>query len=76
MNTVRPITNAELAAVQRAERLLRESLGLLVEADCPRTAERVRRAIKSAGGAVRHAYRRLDAASTNTCADHAKGRAR
>jgi hypothetical protein len=42
----------------RAQELLREARDLCIQADAPRTTARVRGAITSVGGAIRHAIGR------------------
>lgn len=53
-HTLKPATIQQVADVRHAVELLRTSRNLLVSADCPRSAERVRLALKSAEGALRH----------------------
>lgn len=55
---LRPATANDVAEVRYAVSLLREARDLLVSADCPQAARKVRRALKSAEGAERHVLRR------------------
>ena len=63
---MRTATEAQVEAVERAERLLRSALLALGDADCPRTADRVRAALRSCGGARRHAGHRLARTAAGT----------
>lgn len=45
----------DIQRIKNAEQLLRQARDLLVLASAPRAAEKVRRAIKSVGGAIRNA---------------------
>ena len=56
--TIAPADAAQVEAARRAVALLREARDLLVHAGSPRAADRVRLALTSAGGAVRHVERR------------------
>lgn len=58
---LRPADQASVYCVNIAAKLLRDALEMLKVADCPRAAEKVRRALKSTDGARRHANRRLAA---------------
>lgn len=62
MSELRPMTETQSEALNAARRILKVALGLLKNADCPASADAVRRAIKSADGARRHADRRRRAA--------------
>lgn len=56
--TIRPITWEQRQALARAWEHLRAARDELRVADCPRTLDKVRRALKSADGAHRHAVHR------------------
>ena len=58
---VKPATQAQADALQRALRSLRDARYCLMFADCPQAADATRRALKSAEGAERHMLRRLQA---------------
>lgn len=55
---MKPATTAEQDSARMALVKLREALALLTICDSPKTAARVRAAIKSCEGAVRHIDRR------------------
>lgn len=55
---IQPADDATVAAARLALERLREARNLLELAGAPRAADRVRLAITSAGGAVRHAESR------------------
>lgn len=58
---LKPATRAQVGAAQRAVWALENARDLLVEAECPKAAAAVRRALKSAQGALNHASRRMGA---------------
>ena len=64
MPTLRRCSTYQKRAAEQCEALLRDALKLAKIADSPRTIQRIRLAIKSAGGAVRHAHRRFNARPT------------
>jgi hypothetical protein len=55
---LRPITATQRLALERAIELLKAARIHAAHADCPNLTDAIRRAIKSAGGAERHARRR------------------
>lgn len=57
-----PIDPTPESMAREAESLLRRARDLLAQAGAPRAADKVRAAIKSAGGAVRHAQGKADRA--------------
>lgn len=63
-----PASPGDQAAVERALQLLRDARILLASANAPRSAERVRLAITSTGGALRHVRRRRAAGDPQACA--------
>ena len=59
MAKIRPATEVQRMACIHARDLLARALRELDVADCPQTKKKVRSAIKSCDGAIRHLYRRL-----------------
>ena len=55
---IRPASQFQLRAVEKSRRLLSDALTCAKAADCPRLCRRIRAAISSAKGAVRHANKR------------------
>lgn len=55
---LKPATQVHLSLVVSATFRLREARQLLVAAGCEKSAEKVRAALKSAAGALRHVQRR------------------
>ena len=64
MSTLRRCNTYQLRCAEKCVQLLSDALTLAKMADSPRTAMRIRAALKSAGGAVRHAHRRFYARQT------------
>lgn len=62
---LRPASKMDVARVEVALDVLRGALFQLTEAGCPKAAAKVRQAITSTDGALRHARRRLAAQETN-----------
>lgn len=58
---LRRCSSYQFRAAQECEKKLCEALALAKIADSPKLLPKIRKAIKSAGGAVRHASRRLNA---------------
>jgi hypothetical protein len=58
---IRPATKVDRARVSVALQFLANALEFLKDAHCPKAAEKVRRAIKSAEGAERHISTRMRA---------------
>lgn len=65
---LKPCTLPQLHMIDQAEEALRQALELLrpedeynYGADCPATRKKIRSALKSIGGAKRHAWRRYRA---------------
>lgn len=58
MRRLQPATARDVQAIERATQLLREARDLCARAGAKRTANRVRLALTSAGGAARHVQRR------------------
>jgi len=63
---LRPATTKTVRDAKAALSHLRAALVYATDADCPKTAARIRAAITSAGGAVRHAERRAWVAECTT----------
>lgn len=61
MTKLKPATPDNAIQLDNALAALRKSLVWCKGADCPQTANAIRRAIKSAEGAKRHMYRRVSA---------------
>lgn len=59
MPTIKPATHADAANIERAYALLGQTRDLLKTAGAPRTLERVRLALTSCQGAIRHASTRV-----------------
>lgn len=60
MTPLKTATLVQLQSARHALRMLQSARDCLIQADCPKTVERVRLAITSAGGAVRHCERRFN----------------
>jgi hypothetical protein len=58
MRIIKPASRRHVRQVERAIALLRSARDLLKAADCPKTVQRVRLALTSAGGAERHVRHR------------------
>jgi len=63
MGTMRPYGDGDVERIEKAYALLGRARDLLKTADCPKTLHRVRLALTSAGGALRHVRHRRMAAS-------------
>lgn len=60
----RPMTRAQLIDLRTVEPLLQSALKLASNAECPALVEKIRSALASYGGAMRHAARRIEASRT------------
>lgn len=63
---MKPATPAHVGNVKQAIECLRAARDLLKTADCPQTVRRVRLALTSAGGALRHVEHRMHRTDAGT----------
>lgn len=71
---IRPASEYQVRAAHRAEKALQEALVCAKVAGCPKLVPKIRKALKSAGGAVRHVHHRRNRTDATGRAIDSRGR--